>query len=178
MAKGERGWSTRTARRGQDQDTGGVLAKSKASLKERKGMGQRWQGSWTTGGGIANQYLSWADLWNIPQAQLPHPFNLRHSPLSSEPSPGVWPWGGLRTLQHPQRKSPSTSCQPHQLHQNQEWKIRVDLDRQLRFPGDDTTTHLSALTQWSGPPTWVLCFSLQRIEAAHRRKMAKYSEGG
>lgn len=39
-------------------------------------------------------------------------------------------------------------------------------------------TLLSALTQGSGPPTWVLCFSLQRIEAAHRRKMAKYSEGG
>ncbi|KAL0159986.1 hypothetical protein M9458_043711, partial [Cirrhinus mrigala] len=65
---------------------------------------------------------------------------------------------------------------------NQEWNMRVDLDRQLRFPTEITTTSLRPdIVVWSTKARSVHLIELtvpleEGIEAAFERKKAKYSE--
>ena len=65
---------------------------------------------------------------------------------------------------------------------NQEWEMRVDLDRQLRFPTEITTTSLRPdIVVWSSKAKAVHLIELtvpmeEGIEAAFERKKAKYSE--
>ncbi|KAL0188639.1 hypothetical protein M9458_015738, partial [Cirrhinus mrigala] len=65
---------------------------------------------------------------------------------------------------------------------NQEWNMRVDLDRQLRFPTEITTTPLRPdIVVWSTKARSVHLIELtvpleEGIEAAFERKKAKYSE--
>ncbi|RXN06597.1 hypothetical protein ROHU_032706 [Labeo rohita] len=65
---------------------------------------------------------------------------------------------------------------------NQEWNMRVDLDRQLRFPTEITITSLRPdIVVWSTKARSVHLIELtvpleEGIEAAFERKKAKYSE--
>lgn len=79
--------------------------------------------------------------------------------------------GGAPNITQPQRSVLAGSC---------EWNLRVDLDRQLRFPTEITTTNLRPdIVLWSGTAQAVILAELTvpwegGMEAAFERKKDRY----
>ncbi|KAJ8344224.1 hypothetical protein SKAU_G00315530 [Synaphobranchus kaupii] len=80
------------------------------------------------------------------------------------------------------RRSTKPRETPRLFSNDQEWNMRVDLGRQLQFPGEITTMSLRPdIVVWSTKAKTVLLIELtvpweKGIEAAFERKKTKYSE--
>ncbi|KAJ8367759.1 hypothetical protein SKAU_G00077870 [Synaphobranchus kaupii] len=156
-----------------------------------KAVSQGRQGSWTTWDKVVDRKISWSDL--IPQARLsflirstydmlPCPRNL-HQWFGNEECCSLCnaPNASLQHLLSGCKTALSQGCYRWRHDQvlrklAEERNLRVDLGRQLQFPGEITTTSLRPdIVVWSTKAKAVLLIELtvpweKGIEAAFERK--------
>ncbi|KAJ7998421.1 hypothetical protein DPEC_G00204760 [Dallia pectoralis] len=160
------------------------------------------QGSWTRWEGVRGRSLSWMDIWNMEGHRikfllssvydvLPTPTNLQRWKLTEDPSCALCKRpanlehilsscrAGL-TEGRPGEKAGKEYRYLGILGTADDWEMRVDLGRQLKFPEKIAVTSLRLdIVLWSQTTWQVALIELtvpweERIEKAHERKLGKY----